>query len=148
MKLDNALTGVSRLAFDTAPIIYFIEANPKYVSLINEIFNRVDAGLIQGVTSVITLAEVLVHPISRGQSELGENYRELLQQSGNFHTAPITVTIAEAAASIRATYGLRLADAMQIATAIESDCEAFVCNDRAMRRVRELRVLILDELEW
>ena len=34
MKLDDALQGVSSLAFDTAPIIYFVEANPAYNELI------------------------------------------------------------------------------------------------------------------
>ena len=33
MKLDDALQGVSSLAFDTAPIIYFVEANPSYDKL-------------------------------------------------------------------------------------------------------------------
>ena len=34
MKLDDALKGVSSLAFDTAPIIYFVEANPAYNKLV------------------------------------------------------------------------------------------------------------------
>lgn len=30
MKLDDGLRGVSRIGLDTAPIIYFVEANPRY----------------------------------------------------------------------------------------------------------------------
>ena len=41
MKLEDSLTGVSRLAFDTTPIIYFVEANPTYDKLITEVFKRV-----------------------------------------------------------------------------------------------------------
>ncbi len=44
MKLDDALQGVSSLAFDTAPIIYFVEANPAHDKLVTNIFNRVAAG--------------------------------------------------------------------------------------------------------
>jgi hypothetical protein len=44
MKLEDALQGVSSLAFDTAPIIYFVEANPTYDKLVVSIFSRVAAG--------------------------------------------------------------------------------------------------------
>ncbi len=66
MKLDAALSGVSRMAFDTAPIIYFVEKHPRYDVLVTSIFERVARGEIEGVTSVISLTEVLVHPIQQG----------------------------------------------------------------------------------
>ena len=147
MRLADALTTVSRLAFDTAPIIYFVEANPNYDKLVTEIFSRVNAGEIEGWTSVISLSEVLVQPIVAGRRDLQQQYRELLLRSSHFHTAGITSAAAETAATIRATYGLRLPDALQIASAIENRCQAFVCNDRAISRVKELQVLILDDLE-
>jgi hypothetical protein len=37
MKIESALTGIARLGFDTSPIIYFVEANPRYDALITEI---------------------------------------------------------------------------------------------------------------
>ena len=147
MKLDEALQGVSSLAFDTAPIIYFVEANPAYDKLVFNIFNRVSAGELEGWTSVISLSEVLVQPIVVGRNDLQNAYRELLLRSSNFHTLPISAPVAEDAARLRATYGLRLPDAMQIAIAIDADCQAIVCNDHSMRRVSELSVLVLDDLE-
>ena len=65
MKLDDALQGVSSLAFDTAPIIYFVEANPTYDKLVTNIFNRVAAGVVEGWTSVISLSEVWCSRLSR-----------------------------------------------------------------------------------
>jgi len=147
MKLDDALKGVSRLAFDTAPIIYFVEANPAYDNLVSNIFNRVAAGELEGWTSVISLSEVLVQPIVSGRNDLQKAYRELLLKSSNFHTVPINVAVAENAARMRATYGLRLPDAIQIAFALDVGCQAIVCNDHSMRRVAELSILILDDLE-
>ncbi|HEY0349627.1 MAG TPA: hypothetical protein VGC60_15875, partial [Pyrinomonadaceae bacterium] len=58
---------VSNLAFDTAPIIYFVEANPAYDELVSDIFNRVATGVLNGWTSVISLTEVLVQPIISGE---------------------------------------------------------------------------------
>lgn len=147
MKLDDALHGVSSLAFDTAPIIYFVEANPAYDQLVIDIFNRVAAGQLLGWTSVISLSEVLVRPIVSGRKDLQDQYRELLLNSANFHTLPITADVAENAARIRGAYGLRLPDAIQIAFAINAGCQAILCNDRRMEQVTELEVLILDDLE-
>ena len=147
MKIDEALQGVSRLAFDTAPIIYFVEANPAYDKLVSNIFNRVAGGEIEGWTSVISLSEVLVQPFVSGRNDLQKAYRELLLRSSNFYTLPIGVTVAEKAALVRSTYGLRLPDAIQLAFAVDAGCQAIVCNDRSMRRVTELSVLVLDDLE-
>jgi len=144
MKLDEAFQGVTKLAFDTAPIIYFVEANPAYDELVSSIFDRVAAGDVSGWTSVISLSEVLVQPISVGRNDLQQMYRDLLLNSANFHTVPIHANVAENAARVRATYGLRLPDALQIAFALDV---AIVCNDRSMRRVTELNVLVLDDLE-
>ena len=59
MKLDDALAGIDSLGFDTPPIIYFVEAHPHYDALVTESFRRIAAGTTQGVTTVITLTEVL-----------------------------------------------------------------------------------------
>src|SRR5260370_33820228 len=106
MKLDDALKGVSRLAFDTAPIIYFVEANPAYDNLVSNIFNRVAAGELEGWTSVISLSEVLVQPIVSGRNDLQKAYRELLLKSFNFHTVPINVAVVGKGWRIRGIYGL------------------------------------------
>lgn len=36
---------------------------------------------------------------------------------------------------------------LQIATALTAGCEAFLSNDSSLKRVTELRVLTLDDLE-
>ena len=40
MTLDDALAGVTVVGFDTAPIIYLIEANPRYDVQVTEIFRQ------------------------------------------------------------------------------------------------------------
>jgi len=147
MKLDDALAGVSNLGLDTAPVIYFAEANPTYDALVTALFERISKGSINGSTSVVTLSEVLVQPILKQDANLQRQYRELLLNSANFHTLLINAAIAERAAHLRARYRLRTPDALQIAVALETGCEAFLCNDTGLRRVTELRVLVLDDLE-
>ena len=58
----------------------------------------------------------------------------------------IEAAIARAAARIRVRYNLQLPDALQIASALTAGCEAFLTNDEALKRVTELRILVVSEL--
>ncbi|MCA1594660.1 MAG: PIN domain-containing protein [Acidobacteria bacterium] len=147
-NLDDALAGVSSLGLDTSPFIYFIEAHPQYDAVVTEVFRRIAGNVYSGVTSVITLCEVLVHPLLRGNSRLQSEYQDLLLNSVNLRTLPIDSDIAERAAALRASYGIRTPDALQIAAAVSSGCEAFLTNDATLRRVTEISILSLDDLQF
>ena len=54
--------------------------------------------------------------------------------------------IGKLAAQMRARYNLSLTDALQIATAIQSGCDAFLTNDLQLKRVNELSILVVTEL--
>jgi len=147
MRLDDALSGVTRLGLDTPVIIYFIEANLRYDAIVTEIFRRIDQGQITGVTATISLTEVLVQPYLSGDIPLQQSYRDLLLESDGLQIISIDPIVAERAAEIRARYSIRTPDALQIAVATNAGCEAFLTNDRMLKRVSELRVLMLDDLE-
>ena len=147
MKLDDAMHGVIRLGFDTAPLIYLIEAHPTYRPIMRDVVLRISAGHLLGVTSVVSLGEVLVQPFARRDLRLQQRYRDLLLNSIGFRTLPVDAAMAERAAELRARYGMRLPDALQLAAAIGEQCEAFLTNDRRLARVTDLRVLVLDDLE-
>lgn len=147
IKLDDALAGVTRLGFDTSPIIYFVERNPKYLDLVREVIRRVDLGEIEGRSSVVTLTEVLTKPKQSGNTAIEAEYSSLLLNSRNFALLPISIEIAGLAADLRARYNIRTPDALQIAAALSVSCQAFVTNDAALRRVTDLKILVLDQLE-
>ena len=146
-RLEDALQGVGILGFDTPPVIYFIEANPRYDAVVTEVFARIHQGSLEGITSAVTLAEVLVMPIRRNQLSLRDSYSDLLLNSAHFQTASITPEITERTADLRARYKIRTPDAFQLAVAWAAGCDAFLTNDAALARIKELRVLILDDLE-
>ena len=60
---------------------------------------------------------------------------------------PINQWVAETAAELRTHYSIRTPDALHIATAIHANCEAFLANDLALKRVHDIRVLVLAEIE-
>jgi hypothetical protein len=51
------------VGLDTATLNYFIEENSRYLPLVRPFFEAVDCGDFEIVTSTLTLAEVLVHPM-------------------------------------------------------------------------------------
>ena len=147
VKLSVVLRNVTRIHVDSAPLIYFVERNPVYVERMKAVMRRVQHNGLQLSFSVITVPEVLNKPIAKGDAKLQALYRALLTQTRNVELHPLTLAIAEKAASLRAAHNLRTPDAIQIATAIETACDTFLTNDKGLKRVDDLRVLILDELE-
>ena len=147
MKLADALRGVAALGFDTPPIIYFVEQHPRYDPLVTEVFRGIEDGHLMGVTSAIALVEVLVHPYRHGDTDLAEQYRDLLLDSENFDVWSVGPSLAEDAAGLRAQYNLRTPDALQVAAALSAGCEAILTNDPHLKRVTEIDVLVLNELE-
>ena len=53
MGLVDELRGL-RVCIDTAPIIYFIEKNQRYLNTVRPVFAEIDAGSIEAITSTIT----------------------------------------------------------------------------------------------
>jgi predicted nucleic acid-binding protein len=147
MKISDALIGVKLLCLDTAPLIYLVERFAAYLDKVRTIIERIDRGDIEGVSSVITLTEVLTLPLRLKKTSLEQEYRNILLESRYFDLIPVNLAIAERAADLRARYNLKTPDALQVATAIETGCDAFLTNDTGVKRVTELRILVLDELE-
>ncbi len=147
MKPGDVLPAARRLYIETTPLIYYVEANPTYVTKMDAILKVVENGPFEVCSAVITLTEVLVHPLREGNAALAQQYRDILVNNSDFELLPITIHIAEAAADLRARYGLRTPDALHIAAAISAGCDTFLTNDSSFKRVAEIGVLVLDELE-
>jgi len=142
--LEN-LTG-QLIALDTAPLIYFLEEHPTYLPLVAPVFEKLDAGEIRMVTSVITLTEVLVKPLRSNETDLAEEYKNILLNVEGLTTVAVSFAIAEQAAQLRSQYSLRTPDAIQIATALQCGATAWLTNDVRWPGLPNLSLLILDEI--
>lgn len=147
MKISDALSSIKVLYVETAPFIYYTERYPVYVAKMRSVFLRIHQSQLEIFTSTITLTEVLTKPLKAGDKALVNAYHEMLENTQNIIIVPVDNTIANKAAELRAQYNLKTPDALQIATAIESGCDAFLTNDLGLRRVNEVKILVLDELE-
>ena len=132
MAVENlaSLPARGRLVIDSAPIIYILEDHPGFASRFAPVFERAEAGDYELVVTTITLAEVLTGPLRHGNESLAEEYRNTLSSLPPWRVVDLTPDIAHRAARIRGRTGLRLPDAVQVATAIETASAGLVTHDR------------------
>ena len=145
MGLIQKLTNKT-VFLDTAPLIYYIEENNQYSPLLDKLFLANSKGKFLFQTSVITLLEVLVHPMRHNENHLVEQYQNILCNSPTINIFELNIEIAKRAAVFRAKYGLKTPDSIQVATAIYASAEFFLTNDIRLKAVKEIETLILDEL--
>ena len=106
------------IALDSSIFIYHLEEHPSYASFTHEILSGIEFGQWNGVTSVITLMEIGVKPISVGRDDIARKYEALLVNFPNLVICDIDRDVARKAAFLRAQYRVRPPDALHLATAI------------------------------
>ncbi len=136
--------GRGPVALDTVAFIYFIEEHPAYLPIVEPVFQAIDTGHCKGVTSGVTLLEVLVVPYRAGNLDLANRYEALLTRSRHLRLIEPTRDQLRAAAHVRAVHRVRTPDALQLAAALVGGCSVFVTNDRDLPSVTGLRVLQLN----
>ena len=135
--------GRGPIGLDTAVFIYFIEEDSRLLHIVEPLFAAIDRGILEGVTSSLTLLEVLVVPYRVGDFSLAERYEALLTRSRGLRLIDLDRALLSSAALLRATLRLKVPDAIQIAAALRTRCPAFLTNDRKIPAVPGLRILQL-----
>lgn len=106
------------------------------------ILTAIEQGDIQGVTSELTLAELIPGPAQDDDSELVEAYKQLLNDGPNMEVRPVTrETLIQSALLRVGRPGLKLPDAVHCATALRADCIAMITDDRRMPKDVGLRIV-------
>jgi len=76
MELSRLFRG-NIVFLDTAPLIYFIEKNARYLDAVRSVIALIDSHQAKGMTSTITLLEVLVLPLREGNKKLADKYKTI-----------------------------------------------------------------------
>ena len=132
------------MALDTSVFVYHLEAHPKYLPLTRLIFAWLEQPGHRGVTSTITMTELLVKPYRDGDQTGVDECFGLLSRFPNLEWVPLSLDISDEAARIRAQSRLKTPDAIEAATAIYCGVSGFLTNDIVYRRVSKLDILPLD----
>src|SRR5262249_47637873 len=128
-------------------IIYYVERNPVYEARVDTVFDHIDAGNPSAVTTPITLAESLIHPIRNGLVMAQQDFTDLITAGKNVTFVSLDQAVAQQAAALRVRYTLELDDACQVAAAFAAGCDGFLTNDRTLQRVQGITILVLDDLQ-
>ena len=134
------------VGLDTMVFIYHFEENQTYSPLTFSIFESLEKGNFNGITSTLTLLEILVKPKKENNSLLTERYKLLFETFPNLQVKELNENIADIASGLRANYNINTPDAIQIAISLEAHADVFITNDTSLKKVTEIKVLLLSEM--
>ncbi|SRR6266542_1156463 len=129
---ENAL-----LLIDSAPIIYVLE-DRQFATRFQPLLDLQAAGAIRLAITTVAMIEVLTGPFATGDEALARRYRTMFD---SWRVVGLDSAIAESAARLRAQFRLKLADAVQLASALAIGADALVTHDRDFSRVKGLRII-------
>ena len=76
---------------------------------------------------------------------MAEKYRDILLHAEGLTTVEIFHEVSELSSKLRAKYSIRTPDAIQIAVGIIYGANAFLTNDSSLKKVRDIRVVMLED---
>ena len=133
-----------RRVFQRSP--YYVEANPEFGPLVKEVVGAFQSGTLTAFASVLTLVEVLPKPIEAGQEDLAKRFSNFLRHGKNLSLVGISEGTAEKAGRLRGRCpSLKALDAIQIATALEVKANAFLTNDKRLKQITDIKIIVLKD---
>lgn len=124
---------MSRVFFDTNIFIYMIEGHGARSARVKGIVERMSQRHDDLLTSALTLGEILVKPLSAGDTALADRYESLLNSPG-VSVVPFDRLASRAYAEIRQDRAIKPPDAIQLACAAAARADLFITNDERLSR--------------
>lgn len=140
----NQKLRIKFVALDTNVFIYFFENNANFGQKAKLIFKKLTENQLKAVTNITSLAELLSSP--KLSNEAVKETKKLFLSVPNLEIYRLDEVIAIESAQIRREYGFRLLDAIQLATAKYAKAGAFITNDAGLKKFKELKVVLLNEI--
>jgi predicted nucleic acid-binding protein len=146
-RLVAELAKFTRVGLDSSILIYHLDDTKPYSDLTEAAFAAIAAGSPGAVLSTVSVTEVLVKPYASGREDRVAAFDQFVLTLPNTRLVAPTYAAAKQAARLRARYGVRVPDALLVATAHSEQAEAFLTNDAGLRKLRAegLRILVLDD---
>ncbi len=146
LRFQSDLADCRLVVLDANVLIYQLEGMLPYVELTSSLMTASAGGSIRLVICALTVAEILAGPYRHEDPSRVAVVQDFLQSLPNATIQPIDFGIADRAAWLR-NHGLRMPDAIVMATAFVVAADALVTNDIVFQRaIRGApKVLLLDE---
>ena len=114
---------MNKILIDTMHIEAIFSKDPRYLNLIDAI----DDGKIMGLSSVVTLTELIKNMGKKDEKRMETSVREL--KSSEIILVDVTQEIAEEAGRLRLKYGIPTIDSLIVATSIVENIKHVLTSD-------------------
>ncbi len=122
---------MSRVFWDTNLFIYLFEGHGHLSKRVRDLRRAMLERGDQLFTSTLTLGEVLVKPVERGDDELTRKYEAAITATSL--VLPFDTKAARIYAALRSDRSLRAPDAIQLASAAAAGVDLFITNDARLQ---------------
>ncbi len=129
------MTPAGRLLLDTNCLVYLLEgtSDPEHKYMV-KLMERGAGGGAELLASTVSLAELLVGVARRGSRADVERAQRAFLGLPGLSTHPVDLEVAREGAIIRERTGMRLFDAIIVATGVIHGADALISNDRQLVR--------------
>ncbi len=128
-----------RVFLDSSPVIYLIEWHSQFGP---KTANWIAAHATELIASEITRVETLIVPVRVNDPIRIQDF-EMFFAKRVSQLATFDRVIFNRAIEIRAGFGFKLIDSLQLAIAVESGCDIFLTNDHRLQRFTGIRIEVI-----
>lgn len=136
----------SRIYLDANIYIYGFEGIVEQRDVITALFEEIERKQVTIIASLLLFPELLAKPLREGQTALANQYEEFLRHTDRVALTSVSDEIVLRSAGLRAQSGLKTADALHLATALEYGCDSFVSNDHGFSQREGIQIVRLNQL--
>lgn len=122
---------MSRIFWDSNLFIYLFEGYGELSKCVADLREKMLARGDQLLTSTLTLGEILVKPMEKGETGISAKYQEVLSSTSLL--IPFDAKAAAIYAGLRSDRALRPPDAIQLACAAAAQVDLFITNDARLQ---------------
>jgi len=117
-----------RLYLDSAPVVYAVERIIPYADIVDSVLADPD---VTRVTSDLTRMECRVRPMREDRLDVLQDFDDFFAEVVH-EIVSLSSEVIDHAARIRARYGYTMPDAIHLAAAVISECDAILTRDHRM----------------
>lgn len=131
---------------DTNIFIEVKNKEPAY-EFSKRVLDWIDEGRLKSVVSTVVIAEMCTGYHAAGELKEKDDFLTHLLTSTNCEIVDVSAGVADEAGRIRAVTGLRLPDALILASGLKRRAECFITNDASLKKA-DKRIKVLTPKEF